>query len=222
MKLSTQTIKILKNFSEINPTILVRRGKNIVTIDHNKRIIADANVEETMPQDFAIHDLNQFLTVSSLLENPDFEFKTDRVVVKNNNRYINYIFADPSCVTDAKVVRDKIPAMFKDTDVVHSFTISEEDLKSIRQTASILKYPHITFVGNGENVRIVSRDISNDSVGDYVVTLSEPCTSEFQHTMLLDNLRVLPGSYKVSISPTIAHFVNQTFPIKYWIVMESV
>ena len=100
--------------------------------------------------------------------------------------------------------------------------LSEEDLKSIRQTASILKYPHITFVGNGENVRIVSRDISNDSVGDYVVTLSEPCTSEFQHTMLLDNLRVLPGSYKVSISPTIAHFVNQTFPIKYWIVMESV
>lgn len=222
MKLSLQTIKILKNFSEINPTILVRRGKNIVTIDHSKRIIADANVEEAMPQDFAIHDLNQFLTVSSLLENPDFEFKADRVVVKNNNKHINYIFADPSCVTDAKVVRDKIPGMFKDSDIVQKFTISEEDLKSIRQTASILKYPHITFVGNGETVKIVARDISNDSLGDYVVTLSEPSGSEFQHTMLLDNLRVLPGTYEVAISPTIAHFVNKTFPIKYWIVMESV
>jgi len=222
MKLSTQTIKILKNFSEINPTILVRQGQNIVTIDHNKRIIADANVDETMPQDFAIHDLNQFLTVSSLFENPDFEFKRDRVVVKNNNRQINYIFADPSCVTDAKVVRDKIPGMFRDADIVKTFAVSEEDLKSIRQTASILKYPHITFVGDEDGVRIIARDLSNDAVGDYVVRISNEPTTEFEHTMLLDNLRVLPGEYQVSISPTIAHFVNQTFPIKYWIVMEAV
>jgi hypothetical protein len=222
MKISNQTVKILKNFSKINPTILVRSGKNLVTIDHNKRIIADANVDETMPVDFAIHDLNQFLTVVSLFESPDFEFKSDRVVVKNNHKKINYIFADQSCVTDAKVVRDKIPMMFKTEDIVQSFVLSESDLKSITETATILKYPHITFVGDTDGVRVVARDTNNDSLGDFVINLNIKSNSPFEHTMLLDNLRVLSGDYDVSISPNIAHFVNKSFPIRYWIVMEAV
>lgn len=222
MKISNQTIRILKNFSKINPTILVRSGKNLVTLDHNKRIIADANVDEIMPIDFAIHDLNQFLTVVSLFESPDFEFKNDRVVVKNNHKQVNYIFADQGCVTDAKVVRDKIPMMFKEEDIVQSFSLNEADLKSITETATILKYPHITFVGDDSGVRIVARDTTNNSLGDFVINLNIKASSSFEHTMLLDNLRVLSGDYDVAISPNIAHFVNKSFPIKYWIVMEAV
>jgi hypothetical protein len=112
--------------------------------------------------------------------------------------------------------------MFKTEDIVQSFVLSESDLKSITETATILKYPHITFVGDTDGVRVVARDTNNDSLGDFVINLNIKSNSPFEHTMLLDNLRVLSGDYDVSISPNIAHFVNKSFPIRYWIVMEAV
>ena len=222
MKLSTQTIKILKNFSEINPTLLVHQGSNLVTIDHNKRIIADAKVPEVFPVNFAIYDLNQFLSVSSFFDNPEFEFTQDRVLVKSTNRQMNYIFADPSCVTDATPTRNKLPTLFKEEDIVQTFSLSEDELKSIRQAASVLKYPHLTFMGDGGGFKVVGHDISNDSLGDFVININNSPCEQFQHTMLLDNLRVVPGSYTVAISPKIAHVKNVNLDIRYWVVMDAV
>lgn len=222
MKLSQDTIKILKNFSEINTTILIRRGNNIVTVDASKRILADAKLNENLPNDFAIHDLNSLLTVSSLFDNPDFDFKSDKVVIKNNHRSVNYCYADPSVVQDAAPLRQKIPTMFKDDSVVEKFTLTEEDLKSLRQAATVMHLPYISFIGDSSGVKVVAQDISNDTLGNFTVQIADKASAKFQHNLLLDNLRVLPGTYDVSVSPTITHFANKNTQLEYWIVMESV
>lgn len=222
MKLSQDTIRILKNFSEINTTILIRRGNTIVTVDASKRILADAKLPESLPNDFAIHDLNSLLTVSSLFENPDFDFKTDKVVIKNNHRSVNYLYADPSVVQDALPLRQKIPTMFKDDSVVQKFTLTEEDLKSLRQAATVMHLPYISFIGDQSGVKVVAQDITNDSLGNFTLHIADKSEKKFQHNLLLDNLRVLPGTYEVSVSPTITHFCNKNADLEYWIVMESV
>ena len=61
MKLSDKTLVILKNFAGINNSILVKRGDNLRTISLAKNILAEANINEEFPRDFAIYDLNQFL-----------------------------------------------------------------------------------------------------------------------------------------------------------------
>jgi hypothetical protein len=222
MKLSQETIRILKNFSEINSTILIRRGNNIVTVDASKRILADAKLSENLPNDFAIHDLNSLLTVSTLLENPDFDFKNDKVIIKNSHKSVNYIYADPSVVQDAGPLRQKIPTMFNDDSVVHKFTLSEEDLKAIKQAASVMNLPYISFVGDSAGVRLIAQDIANDTLGNFTVQIADKCAKAFEHHLALDNLRVLPGTYEVSVSPTITHLSNKNAPLEYWIVMESV
>lgn len=222
MKLSQETIKILKNFSEINATILIRRGNNIVTIDASKRILADAKLNEDLPNDFAIYDLNSLLTVSSLFENPDFDFKKDKVVIKNNHRSVNYCYADPSVVQDAAPLRKKIPTLFTEDSVVEKFVLAEEDLKSLRQAATVMHLPYISFVGDSSGVKVVAQDVSNDTLGNFTVHISDKASSTFQHNLLLDNLRVLPGTYEVSVSPTITHFANKNTQLEYWILMESV
>lgn len=222
MKLSQETIRILKNFSEINSTILIRRGNNIVTVDASKRILADAKLPESLPNDFAIHDLNSLLTVSSLFENPDFDFKSDKVVIKNNHRSVNYLYADPSVVQDAGPLRQKIPTMFKNDAVVQKFVLTEEDLKSLRQAATVMHLPYISFIGDANGVKVVAQDIANDTLGNFTLQISDKSAAKFQHNLLLDNLRVLPGTYDVSVSPTITHFENKNAAIEYWIVMESV
>ena len=61
MKLSDNTLTILKNFAGINNSILVKSGNQLRTISVAKNILAEASIEENFPRQFAIYDLNQFL-----------------------------------------------------------------------------------------------------------------------------------------------------------------
>ena len=74
MKLSSNTTNILKNFSQINQSILIKEGNKLKTISVMKNILAEAEVEEEFEKDFAIYDLNQFLSGLSLYDAPDLEF----------------------------------------------------------------------------------------------------------------------------------------------------
>ena len=61
MKLSDNTINLLKNFKEINQSILFKKGNKLRTISVMKNILAEATVSEDFPKDFGIYDLNQYL-----------------------------------------------------------------------------------------------------------------------------------------------------------------
>ena len=49
MKLSKQTIEILKNFSSINMSVVLKPGSKIRTVSPQKTILAQAIVSETFP-----------------------------------------------------------------------------------------------------------------------------------------------------------------------------
>jgi hypothetical protein len=53
MKLSKETISILKNFSEINGAIEFKPGNKLRTVHPRKIVLAEANVTEKFPVDFA-------------------------------------------------------------------------------------------------------------------------------------------------------------------------
>ena len=71
MKLSDKTIKLLKNFSSINQSILFKEGSKLRTISVMKNILAEATVDEEFPKDFGIYDLVQFLNGLDLHETPE-------------------------------------------------------------------------------------------------------------------------------------------------------
>ena len=74
MKLSDNTLALLKNFAGINNSILVKQGNRLRTISVAKNILAEADITEEFPRDFAIYDLNQFLNGLSLHQDPDLDF----------------------------------------------------------------------------------------------------------------------------------------------------
>ena len=73
MKLSDNALAILKNFAGINNSILVKQGNKLRTISVAKNILAEAEIKEDFPRDFAIYDLNQFLNGLSLHQDPDLD-----------------------------------------------------------------------------------------------------------------------------------------------------
>ena len=76
MNLTTDTLSILKNFSEINQNILVKPGKKLSTISTMKNILAEADISESFDSEFAIYDLPEFLRAVELFESPDLKFNS--------------------------------------------------------------------------------------------------------------------------------------------------
>ena len=74
MKLSNNTLTLLKNYSTINGNLVVKEGNKILTISDKKNIMSSAEVEESFSQPFGIYDLNEFLASISLFSNPLFHF----------------------------------------------------------------------------------------------------------------------------------------------------
>ena len=99
MKLSKKTLAVLKNFAAINQSIVVKPGNVIETISNVKDIFAKITVEETFEKGFAIYDLNEFLGVVSLFEDPDFEFNDGQVIISQGKMKQKYYYADPAVIT---------------------------------------------------------------------------------------------------------------------------
>ena len=74
MKLSKHTLNMLKNFSDINMSIEIKKGNLLRTVSVQKNILAQAELEDEFPKDFAIYELNRFLGAASLFDDPEFEF----------------------------------------------------------------------------------------------------------------------------------------------------
>ena len=99
MKLSDNTLNILKNFAGINNSILVKQGTQLRTISVAKNILAEAQIGEEFPRDFAIYDLNQFLNGLGLHQDPDMDFSPDSYLsIREGKRRVKYFYADPNVI----------------------------------------------------------------------------------------------------------------------------
>ena len=71
MKFSERTLTILKSFSTINKSILMKEGNTLRTITPEKTLIASATIPDQLPSEACIYDLSRFLSILSLHTSPD-------------------------------------------------------------------------------------------------------------------------------------------------------
>ena len=83
MKLSENTLTVLKNFASINSGVVLNPGKTQKTISPEKSILVEATLEDDIPAEFGIYDLNQFLGIFTFLKNPEITFGNDQVVLSD-------------------------------------------------------------------------------------------------------------------------------------------
>jgi len=216
MKLSDTTKEILKNFSEINPNLLITPGKQIKTISTMKNILATAGVEENFPQDIAIYDLSEFLGMLSLFSKPVFDFDEKLMTIneEGTSTKSKYFFADPSILTTPQ--KDvKMP----DTEV--EFTLTETDLTKVKKAASMLQLPDIAIKSLGTDIMMSAIDKKNDTANTYDVKVGET-DKKFEFHFKTEHFKMLPGDYNVHISSKlISNFKHKTKSIQYWIALEN-
>ena len=103
MIISDETLNVLKNFASINPNLVFKPGQQLKTISEAKTILARATIVEDFPQEFGVYDLNEFLSVHSLIEDPALEFEAKSVLIKNQSgvatQKIKYFFSEAEILT---------------------------------------------------------------------------------------------------------------------------
>ena len=215
MKLTNETINVLKNFSTINQNLIIKEGSDISTMSAMKNIVAKATVEETFKKEFAIYDLNEFLSALSLFTNPSLDFKDDYVVMTedgSNNTSLKYWYSDPSVVTSPSKEVTMPSAEIK-------FNLSSDTLSEVQKAAAVIGVPDMVL----ESGELRVTDKKNDTANSYStqVIQNDSETENYKLWFKVENLKLLPGSYDVEISSKrISHFKNVNFDIGYFIALE--
>lgn len=215
MKLSDKTISVLKNFSSINQSILFKEGRKLRTISVMKNILAEATVTEEFMKDFGIYDLNQFLNGLSLHSNPELDFANDGyVMIREGKSRSKYFFADPNVIVTPPEKEITLPS----EDV--SFELSTDQLAQLLKAAAIYQLPDLSAVGENGVVKLVVRDKKNDTSNDYAVVVGET-EAEFSFNFKVENIKVLPGTYEVSVSQKLlSRFTSKNHDLTYYIALE--
>ena len=215
MKLSEQTVSILKNFSTINQNLVIKEGSEILTVSAMKNIVSRAEVEETFPVEFAIYDLNEFLSCMSLFTNPDLEFEEDFALITeagSSNRSLKYWYSEPSVVTTpSKEVT--MPS------VEVEFPMNSGILSEVQKAAAVIGAPDMVL--EDDELRVT--DKKNDTANSYSTSLDTKSDDDasYKFWFKVENLKLLPGDYDVQVSEKrISHFQNKKTPIEYWIALE--
>ena len=218
MKLSKHTIEVLKNFSSINPNIVISPGQQLKTIAEAKNILASAEITEDFPEEFGIYDLNEFLSVMNLLGDPDLEFGDKHVLVKSAGQgSIKYFFSQ----------KDILTTPTKEVDMPNpevSVNITESSLHQIQKAAAILGHNELALSGKGGVITARVLDDKDATSNTFVLGLdpNNDCKNEFTFIVNISNLKLLPGDYYVSISSKlISHWTNSTVPANYYIALEK-
>lgn len=212
MKLSKETVGLFKNFAGINSNLLLKSGNKLSTISAQKNVMADSTVTETFP-DFGIYDLNEFLGAMSLFEDPELEFSDKYVTIKEGNRVIKYFAADASVLTAPQK-----SITFPSAEI--EFNLSASMLSMIQRTASVLRVTDLAVVGDGSTITAVVGDKKN-ATGNSFSEVVGSTDKKFKVNLKVENLKMLPGDYTVSISSKKISRFQGTGDLVYYVAVEA-
>ena len=216
MKISTKTLDILKNFSEINQSIVIKSGNRIKTVNTLKNILAQAEVEEDFPQDFAIYQLNEFIGLLSVLDNPDLTFNEKYLTVSTNDDKVNYFYADPSFI-----VQPEKELNMPECEI--NFDLTKDTYLYLNKMATILQLHDIQLKGcpKSNKVYLCLTNKKDNTSNDYSRVVGNSTSKSFNIFFKRENLKIIPGDYTVNISSKgISHFKNNKESLEYWIALE--
>ena len=217
MRLSEKTTKILQNFTSINQSLHFKEGNTLRTMSVMKNVLAEAEIEEYIPREFAIYDLPQFLNTLSLTATPSIDVSSNQshaTIKGNTNHQTKFFFCDPSVIVAPPEKKMELPSI----DV--EFNLSEQDLKSLLKASSIMQLPDLSVVGNGNSVEVIVSDRKNDTSNVYSLTVGNT-EHTFSFNFKIENIKTLIGGYTVQISKkNLAKFYSSSYKLTYFIALE--
>lgn len=230
MKISKSTLEILANFAQINPSIIIQEGNILRTINMSKSCVGRAEVADEFPQEFAIYNLNEFLTMIKDLfggSPDDIDFGDEYMTFVQGQTKARYRYTDKSVVFG--IEKDlNLP------DSVMDFKLTSDLMSKIIKSKTIMGLEFmVVYVRDGklylaaasdQKGKSTSADKDNEltiCLGDY----SGEITDEYRMSVKIDNLKMIPGDYDVSVhmkgQAGMMQFENKEAKLQYFAALDK-
>lgn len=200
VKFSTETLAVFKKLMKINQCLkIVKDTTELRSLNESKTIAAYIEIEETLPRDFCVYDLGEFITVLGVIENPIVDFTNDKFVLiksENGSQKLKYVDGEANLInsyTDRKFV---LPS----EDV--SIKVTAAQLKSVVSAATALKLEYVGFRGDGSKVYLTAFSRNNGDGKDtngYSIEVADT-SDTFELFYRTESLQILDGESTFTIS----------------------
>ena len=216
MKLSNETVAILKNYASINQNIQFKQGNTLSTISPQKNILTTAEISEDIPNTFAIYDLNKLLGALSLFEKtPELDVGETKLNIHNGEYELDYVYGDPAML----VLPPEKKLDFPDPEI--NFKMSKDAYDACLKAAQVLALPELVVHGDGSKIFLVATDTNNNSSDEFRNEVGTT-DKDFQMVFKIENMKMMSGDYDVVVSSKgISHFKNANSNLEYWIATEA-
>lgn len=219
MKISNETLDVLKNFSQINTGLVVKAGSEINTISPQKNILARAKVSESFPTEFAVYDLTSFLGVLSMYkDSPEVDFGNESLTVNGygGRSKIVYRYTEKSLILTPPDKNLALPS----EDV--TFTLSVDDLTHLKRAAAILQSPEIKVDVEDGKIFVSAIDMKNNAANVMRLEVGSTNASSVSVILKTENLKLMDLTYNVTIcTKGISKFESADGRLTYWIATEA-
>ena len=216
MKLSDNTLAVLKNFASINSGVVLKPGKAQKTISPEKSILVEATIEDDIPSEMGIYDLNQFLGIITTLRNPEVTFAKDQIVLTDGELSVTY----RGCSANLIITPPEKELVLK--DITTKFSLANATSQKLIKVASMINLPNLSVVGKNAELLLKIHERANDTSNDGIMKIGDYAGKDFIATFKTENLKLLPDDYNVEVQAgAFAKFVNQNKTLTYFIALES-
>ncbi|MBF84457.1 MAG: hypothetical protein CL489_08290 [Acidobacteria bacterium] len=196
MKISNDTLVILKNFSKIQPCILLKEGSRINTMSLDKNQYAHATIPDKFDQNMGIYDLKEFLATLSLIDEPEIEVESDGHEIKISDGRSTCFYE----LSDERII--STPNRFVDLEDdafdVH-FDLKFADLAKVMKAAENMKLKWISVLGENGKLFLKAFDKNNERNNEFLVEIGTFDGDDFQAIMNISYLDVINLDYRVSV-----------------------
>lgn len=217
MILSKETLDVLKNYSNINGSLLIKPGNVISTKSQSDSVFSFFKAKETFDTQIVFYDLNMFLGVISAFNSPVFDFGEKKVVISEEKtpsikNTITYDVAD--FVTKAGNIT---PPPFE-----LSFEISDDILNKLDKLSSIQNLNEYVIEGVGDKILLKALSVKNPDSHSFMCEVGENTLGRpFKMIYNKDWFVFLKGNYKVELSTKrITHFKHTTLDLDYYVMAD--
>ena len=215
MRLSKETIALLKNFNSISNHLRVHPGNELSIMSGGGSIFAKVTVAETFPTEFCIHDLTSFLSILSYMNNEEIEFGENSLKISFNGSTIEYRYSEPSTIIAPPAGKSI------NVDVYYQFAISAADIIMLSKASGITGAQFIVLKSKDNNVTL---EVGNEESG--IIQSKQIGVSPLTFNALVPvesfNGKIIPATYTVTLSKMkFLHFspADQGVP-EYWLALN--
>ena len=211
MKLSKRTQAILKNFAGINQSIVINPGNVVQTISNVKDVFAKATIEETFDTKVSIYDVNEFLGVLSLFEDPELDFTANSVKLSQGNMTQTYYYADSSVITQPPEKGVSLPS------VEVNASLTREQMMSLVKAAGLNDATSLTFTDG--NVKVWNSQSPNANT--FQITGVSETNANYELSIAVEKLKMVADDYDIEIcAKGLSHFTGKQNSIQYFVALQ--